>query len=50
MALYVVALLGCWVAACLVLGLVAVFLADVAVEMNRDRIRQWRERHRDDCE
>lgn len=50
MALYVTVLLACWGAACLVFGLVAVFLADMAVEMNRDRMRQWRERHRDDYE
>lgn len=50
MALYIVGLLVSWALACVALGLVAVFLADLAVEMNRDRMRQWRERHHDDCE
>ena len=46
MALYIVGLLASWALACVTLGLVAVFLSDKAMKLNREGWRRWQERYR----
>lgn len=48
MALYIFGLLVSWALACVALGLVAVFLSDKAVKLNREGRRRWQERYRRD--
>lgn len=45
-ALYIVGLLGSWALACVALGLVAVFLSDKAVKVNREGWRRWQDHYR----
>lgn len=40
--------LALWTAVCLIFGLGAVLIADMAVSLNQKVWRQWRERHHGD--
>ena len=48
MALYIVGLLVSWALACVALGLMAVFLSDKVVKLNREGRQRWQERYRHD--